>query len=576
MFEWFFEDEKDNPLLSSKATKSKDDKIKFEILSSDETFLDSALSLTEMSPLDACYNIIIYNLKKKCGELTEEELGKLSVQLLNCQLEVEERPVFLCTNSMTLADCTKSMDGTSWNSYQIVGNRARAMCYATQQVQFRRLTELTVSHLVSAATDQIKSLNDLKLGQEQLHSITSETVRKLYESQQDLLTTQIALKEAHEDVFKHIATNVKEILQEKALIASGNKELVALTENIKTKLDMTAKKVQEREDNIHQQHEKILLNLKNIKDSTEVVQNLDNNLQELLKKYEKLYIQYESMYNNLEKMNATINHVLVDISTFVQHFDVKMSWLLEFLGVTENKLSAISCCLLHIAYFFLLAVMATLLEISVSVRLVMLVIIVGNVAAELNYNYSMNFAGLTVFLSILFLGFKLVAYMRSRFPVHLSKARGSSANFLSLTNNYSQPLTVQELNTMIDLLKRFFETVPPVNGSVVHDTSSRPVTPPRSQDLVTERLHTIIPPRNDIETSYNLDNTVLEGFELRHRLVDQLGFPSRRSSRSSTPLPAHSRSSTPSSRCLGSTSSGSQCRNYASRDSDFCYLHFQS
>ncbi|KAI8796136.1 protein brambleberry, partial [Biomphalaria glabrata] len=105
---------------------------------------------------------IIYNLKKKCGDLTEEELGKLSVQLLNCQLEVEERPVFPCTSSMSLADCTKSMDGTSWNSYQIVGNRARAMCYATQQVQFRRLTELTVSQLVSATMDQIKSLNDLK------------------------------------------------------------------------------------------------------------------------------------------------------------------------------------------------------------------------------------------------------------------------------------------------------------------------------------------------------------------------------------------------------------------------------
>ena len=43
---------------------------------------------------------VIYNLKKKCGELSEEELGKLSVQLLNCQSEAEDRPVFPCTHSM--------------------------------------------------------------------------------------------------------------------------------------------------------------------------------------------------------------------------------------------------------------------------------------------------------------------------------------------------------------------------------------------------------------------------------------------------------------------------------------------
>jgi hypothetical protein len=43
---------------------------------------------------------VIYQLKKRCGELTEEELGKLSVQLLNCQSEVEQRPIFTCHSDM--------------------------------------------------------------------------------------------------------------------------------------------------------------------------------------------------------------------------------------------------------------------------------------------------------------------------------------------------------------------------------------------------------------------------------------------------------------------------------------------
>lgn len=70
----------------------------------------------------------------------------------------------------------------------------------------------------------------------------------------------------------------------------------------------------------------------------------------------------------------------------------------------DDKLSAMSCCLLHIAYFFLVASVATFLQISIPARLAMLVIIVGNVAAELNYNHSFDFAGLTVFLFTTYFG----------------------------------------------------------------------------------------------------------------------------------------------------------------------------
>lgn len=69
-----------------------------------------------------------------------------------------------------------------------------------------------------------------------MHKLTGDTIQKLVESQQSLLSTQNSLKAAHEDIFQHISTNVKEILQEKALIAAGNRELAMLTENIKEKL----------------------------------------------------------------------------------------------------------------------------------------------------------------------------------------------------------------------------------------------------------------------------------------------------------------------------------------------------
>lgn len=62
-----------------------------------------------------------------------------------------------------LAACTKEMDSTTGNSYQIVNNRARALCYATQQQQFRRLTEVTVNQLVSTAHGQLEYLKELQV-----------------------------------------------------------------------------------------------------------------------------------------------------------------------------------------------------------------------------------------------------------------------------------------------------------------------------------------------------------------------------------------------------------------------------
>lgn len=55
------------------------------------------------------------------------------------------------------------MDPTTWNSYQIVSNRARAMCYAAQQTQFRKMTELTVNQLVAQAGNQLATMKDLQV-----------------------------------------------------------------------------------------------------------------------------------------------------------------------------------------------------------------------------------------------------------------------------------------------------------------------------------------------------------------------------------------------------------------------------
>lgn len=103
-----------------------------------------------MSELDVCHHRVIMKLRKSCSELNAEQLGKLAVMLLNCQSYSEGRSMFKCTETMSLKDCTQGMDSDTWNAYHLVTNRAKAVCVAIRQDQFRGLTELTVNKLMQS------------------------------------------------------------------------------------------------------------------------------------------------------------------------------------------------------------------------------------------------------------------------------------------------------------------------------------------------------------------------------------------------------------------------------------------
>ena len=57
------------------------------------------------------------------------------------------------------------MDANTWNSYHIISNRARSICYATRQQQFRMKTEYTVNQLANQAENQMELMNNLQVRQ---------------------------------------------------------------------------------------------------------------------------------------------------------------------------------------------------------------------------------------------------------------------------------------------------------------------------------------------------------------------------------------------------------------------------
>lgn len=52
----------------------------------------------------------------------------------------------------SLKDCTLGMDANTWNAYHLITNRAKAVCAAIRQDQFRGLAEITVNKLMQSGT----------------------------------------------------------------------------------------------------------------------------------------------------------------------------------------------------------------------------------------------------------------------------------------------------------------------------------------------------------------------------------------------------------------------------------------
>ena len=215
---------------------------------------------------------VVDQIQKSCGDITEEELAKLSVALLNCQSESEGRPLFECSEHMvcgasglgrdfcthvtevqrvchhacnltsgtpclqSIAECTSAMDPHVWNAYHIISNRARSVCYATRQQLFRHRTEVAVNRLALSTQDQLASMAVLREGQVEVHEATKAALTSVQEGQVELAGQQGRLRAAHAQLQASVSVNLGELGREKSMIAQSQEQLMNMTESVLSKL----------------------------------------------------------------------------------------------------------------------------------------------------------------------------------------------------------------------------------------------------------------------------------------------------------------------------------------------------
>ncbi|XP_012536413.1 protein brambleberry [Monomorium pharaonis] len=382
--------------------------IPYESMTEDEKFLQEAAKfMTDIqvsSPLEICQHKVIMKLRTSCSDMTEEELAKLSVNLLNCQSAVEGRKMFPCTEEMSLKQCTIDMDADMWNAYHLISNRARAVCYAARNTQFRALTELTVNKLMQSAHSQIEALNSLKQGQDRLEEKTEEAVSSLTEGHKVLLTQQENLKDAQVTAQKLVTTNLRELYNEKALIRSGHAQLAAMTEEIKNKLEKAHYDLEQQAIERGENHQEVLQDLLSIQEQARMIwEKIEHSTNHILEQHEETIHQYEQTMQMLTQINDTIQYIWNLTNTMRVEVDQKLGWITEYIGDTGEQMQKAYRIFLHIMYLLVAMIIAAFLQTPFLTRATIMGVVPANLFTYLKHGMeaSLDFTSVTVLIFLI-------------------------------------------------------------------------------------------------------------------------------------------------------------------------------
>ncbi|KAL6433450.1 hypothetical protein ACFW04_006529 [Cataglyphis niger] len=381
--------------------------IPYESMTEDEKFLQQAAKLTDIkvsSPLEICQHKVIVKIRTSCSDMTEEELAKLSVNLLNCQSAVEGRKIFPCTEEMSLQQCTTNMDADMWNAYHLMSNRARAVCYAARNTQFRALTELTVNKLMQSARSQIEGLQSLKQSQDHLQEQTTEALSSLSKGNKALLEQQQYLKDAQATAHNLVTSNLRELNNEKALIRTGHTLLASMAKDIKDKLEKAHKELEQQVIERGTNHQEVLQDLLSIKEQMQSIwKKIESSTDHILEQHEKTIEHYEQTMHKLAQINDTIQYIWNLTNIMRTEIDQKLGWIADYIDNTGEQVQKIYRIVSHVVYILVAMIIAAFLQAPFLTRASILGIVPVNLVTYLKHGMeaSLDFTSMTVLIFLI-------------------------------------------------------------------------------------------------------------------------------------------------------------------------------
>ncbi|XP_072295303.1 protein brambleberry [Eucyclogobius newberryi] len=580
LFEWLRRSE--SPPASSSAPALLDKDAQFEIAIVDDKLMAEAKQM-QLSPLDSCHHKVVAHLKSSCENLSEEQLAKLGVVLFNCQAGIEGRRTFPCTEEMSIKECTAPMDPDTWNAYHIVSNRARAVCYATRQMLFRRRAEHTVNALISTASSQLDAMKDLKEGQLELKEMTAASLDKVLEGHGALQAQQNKLHEEQEQMETSLKDNLERLGQEKALIASGQELVAQLIQGITQRMENVSEHLQVQSSEVQDGHRTIAKDLADVRhQAQDIYHKIDASMMEFLQYQDQTSQYYSDLMTKLERMNSTLGFVLHYLDNMQGRIEGQLHMIQSYLGWAGLSLTAMWTCMAHAGYFVLGAVLLTFLRSPGFARAMLFLTVPLNAVAEVNQQPALDLCSLSLLLLTLSFGYWFIAQLcaclhnKSKRPAHLPLGPCEIVEPLNpVPSTPSYPLfsTPEREENNVFSEKNYLLNQ---DGFIAGDLGISVVSPSLRRTLG-ESLHNHSTPRalvKPVLSAALIDDIPLRSFggvfDAANDSQDLVN-----DSRSASPTPSLISNSSLSGRllCNGITKTGKACKKRAVPGQEYCRVH---
>ncbi|XP_057651120.1 protein brambleberry-like isoform X1 [Diorhabda carinulata] len=511
--------------------------IPYEVSTTDESFIKEAAKLTDLalSELDTCQHRVVLKLKSDCDKLNDEQLAKMAVHLLNCQSWVEGRPIYPCTDEMSIKDCTISMDSDTWTSYHLMSNRARAVCYTVRQSQFRGLAEHTVNRLMDAARNQLNNLEGISSMQQGLKDLAERTYTTLREGHKNLFEQQDDMRKAQFTGQLAIEDNIRRLADEKRLIRETHDSLVFMTKSVQMKLEDSLNQLQDQSDESKINHRELINDLLVIQEKTkDIFERIEHTSSLLIQQNEDFNRQYKSTFKSLEEMNQTVSDLVVLVKGTWISLEERLTWIVSALGGTDTAIDRIYLIIWHSAFMLLAMLTCAFLAARASTRFIVALLPPLNLAIALHGEYQyLDFLTLIGSIVLFIIGQTLIQWTSS------------------FKTTFSGAITWKKKSQVCQL-----------NPSNVNHT------PPK---LHYQHVHT--PVYSEDNNDYENENTdTLSEFNMTPPASRNGDYIPRSASRSRSRTPLILNSSLRSN-CSATTRAGTPCKITAIPGRDFCYRH---
>lgn len=255
------------------------------------------------------------------------------MDLLNCQLGAQSKPIHECSDNMSLEDCTSDLSPEEWNSYNEVIAEAKQICLAIRQDQFRGLTEITINKLASSTHQHLDLMERLQNSQKLLEKATLNSLDEITDSHLKLLDQQQEVLKMSEFQRLNAEANMREILKEKSLLKLGNKELSSFILNLKLKIQEGISGIHSQNEETKQAYASLLSDFEQLNIiSSRITSKLEDITEEISERGEENYALLETTKRQIKQIDEVVLELFEIVMKLKTEFNEKVTWIENYLG----------------------------------------------------------------------------------------------------------------------------------------------------------------------------------------------------------------------------------------------------